>query len=146
MPILVDASEPFDVAGRRFTQRDDLTGIPERLMQTWYVRRSFRVVNEETGAEHAEWAVVKISGRLVRNPRSRQDEETTDGRQAAVALYMFITNSGALTHLDELASDEGWWRVPVRDRRDTLQVIGDPYLAQNHNRHHYEALVRRSDG
>lgn len=143
MPIVVDASESFDVAGRRYTERETLTGLPSHLLQRWYVRRAFRTVDDETGAQGTEWAVVEVTGRLA---RSNRQEETADGRQASVTEYRFLTNSGALTHLDELASEDGWWRLPARDGRETYQVVGDPYVALAGSAHHYEVTVRRVDG
>jgi hypothetical protein len=144
MPVIVDSSAGFDLDGVRFTERPDASGLPGRLLTTYYLRRSFRSV-DEVGAEGTEWAVLAIDARIY---SASQSQATDNGREAAVTDYTLATNSGAITHLDQIASDEGWWRVPSRPSRDVWMVDGDPYPVQTAGGavHHYEVPVRRVDG
>jgi hypothetical protein len=144
MPVIIDASDGFDRAGLRYSARPDGSGLPARLLTHYYLRRSFRSV-DEVGAEGTEWAVLRISARIY---SAAQSQATDNGREGAVTDFTLATNSGAINHLDQIASDEGWWRLPARSGRDVWVIDGDPYPVQTAGGavHHYEVPVRRVDG
>lgn len=145
MPVIVvDSSDGFDPEGVRFTERPDTAGLPAHLLTDFYLRRSFRTV-DAYGAESTEWAVLHITARIY---SGSPGQATDNGREAAVSGYTLATNSGAITHLDQIGSDEGWWRLPARASRDVWHIDGDPYPVQTTGGavHHYEVPVVRVDG
>jgi len=145
MPLVVDASQGFDRLGVRYTERGDLRGLPPRTTKVYYVRRSFRVV-DEVGAEQSHWAVLAIPGRLYRGITN--ETANPQMRIAAVLQAKFATNSGVLTPLDKICEEDGWWRIPARANREVWEVDGDPYVALGNfaRPSHYEVTVRRVDG
>lgn len=144
MPLIVDASESLDLDGVRFTERPDAAGLPAHLLTTYYLRRSFKTV-DAYGAEDTEWAVLAIAARIY---SGSPGQATDNGREAAVSTYTLATNSGAITHLDQIGSEDGWWRIPGRASRDVWHIDGDPYPVQTTGGavHHYEVPVVRVDG
>lgn len=144
MPVVVDASTEFDPDGVRFTEGVNATGLPSHLLTTYYLRRAFKQF-DAYGAESTAWAVLAIKARIY---MGKPTEVTGEGRQSAVGQYRLATNSGSITHLDQVASDDGWWRLPEREARSVWLVDGDPYpvTTTGGTVHHYEVPVRRVDG
>jgi hypothetical protein len=145
MPLIVDSSPGFDRDGVRLAARPDGAGLPARLLRTYYLRRSFRVV-DEVGAEGTQWAVLAITGRIYRGVMN--ETSARDGRPASIVQAKLATNFGDLSPLDAISEQEGWWRLPTQPTREVWQLDGDPYqvLGRDAGLSHYEVALRRVDG
>lgn len=127
---------------RRRVERDDLTGLPDRLCQTLYLRRA-SVSVDAYGAESTTWDVVTFRGRLYRDAKAQSLVGGVD-RDADQSRATLVTNDGRVCSGDQVATSQAaftsgvgvWW------------VEGEPFgdVGMTGEAHHYNVPLRAVEG